>query len=110
MTYSREEIELMITDLPKNGQIPSLHTRIEPQRRHRASSNTRIPFHTRPQKIITSLIDYFQENPIDLEKDWTDSEIPYFLWDVKQQHSTDNDVQRLFEIPNVERLRTGRMD
>lgn len=29
-------------------------------------------------------MDYFQENPIDLEKDWTDSEIPYFLWDVKQ--------------------------
>ena len=110
MTYSREEIELMITDMPQNGQIPNLYAHLEPQRKHLAAKNARIPFQTTPQKIITSLIDYFQENPIDLEKDWTNSEIPYFLWDVKQQHSTDNDVQRLFEIPNIERLRTGRMD
>ncbi len=110
MTWSIEEIELMITDMPRNGEIPNLHTHFEPQRKHLAAKNLRIPFQTIPQKIITSLIDYFQENPINLEKDWTDSGIPYFLWDVKQQHSTDNDVQRLFEIPNVERLRTGRKD
>lgn len=110
MTYIDEDIELMITDMPRNGQISSLHVRFEPQRKHRASTNTRIPFHTRPHKIITSLIDYFQENPIDLEEDWTNSGIPYFLWDVKLQHPTDSSVQRLFEIPNVERLRSGRMD
>ena len=110
MTYSIENIELMITDMPRNGQIPSLYACFEPQRKHLAAKNARIPFQTIPQKIITSLIDYFQENPIDLEKDWTNSGIPYFLWDVKQQHSADNDVQKLFEIPNVEHPRLGRMD
>jgi len=110
MAYSIEDIELMITDMPRNGQIPSLYARFEPQRRHIAAKNTRIPFQTIPQKIITSLIDCFQENPIDLEKDWTDSEIPYFLWDVKLQHPSDNDVQRLFEITNIELLRSGQMN
>lgn len=43
-------------------------------------------------------------------EDWDNSGIPYFLWDVKLQHPTDSSVQRLFEIPNVERLRSGRMD
>lgn len=106
MTYSREDIELMITDIPRNGQIPSLYARIEPQRKHRASKNTRIPFHTRPHKIIISLVAYFQENPNDIEnKSWDNSGIPYFLQDVKLQHSTDRNVHRLFKILNIERFR-----
>ncbi len=107
MTWSIEEIELMITDMPRNGQIPSLYTRFEPQRKHLAAKNTRIPVQTIPQKIITSLIDSFQENPINLEKDWTDSEIPYFLWDVKLQHSADSNVQKLFGIPNIKLVKQG---
>jgi hypothetical protein len=110
MSYNREDNELMITDMPRNGQILNLYTRIEPQRRHRASSNKRIPFHTIPYKIINSLIQDFQNNPIDLEEDWSNSGIPYFLSDVKRQYSTDSNVQRLFEIPNIERLRSGQMD
>lgn len=111
MTYSPEDIELMITDMPRNGEIPSLYSHIEPKRRHRVSRNTRIPFYTIPQKIITSLIDYFLENPNDIEnKSWVNSGIPCFLWDVKLQHSTNGIVQKLFEIPNIERLRSGRMD
>ncbi len=102
MSYNREDIELMITDMPRNGQIPNLYARIEPQRKHRASNNTRIPFHTRPYKIIISLIDYFQENPSDIKnKSWINSGIPYFLNDVKLQHSTDSNVKRLFKIPNI---------
>jgi hypothetical protein len=109
MTYGREDIELMITDLPRNGQIPNLHTRYEPQRKHCASTNTRIPYHTIPYKIVNSLIQYFQNNPIDLEEDWTNSEIPFFVWDVRK-FSEDNNVRRLMQIPNIKHLRSGRMD
>jgi hypothetical protein len=111
MSYNREDIELMITNMPRNGQISSLYVRIEPQRKHRISKNIRIPFHTIPRKIIISLIDYFQEDPNDIKnKSWINSGIPYFLNDVKLQHSADSDVQRLFEIPNIERLGSGQMD
>ena len=111
MTYSIEDIELMITDMPRNGQIPSLDACFEPQRKHRAAKNTRIPVITIPHKIIISLIDYFKENPNYIENEsWINSGIPYFLNDVKQQHSADSDVQKLFEIPNIKHLRSGRMD
>ncbi len=108
MVYSREDIELMISDLPRNGVIRSLYARFKPQRRHCASTNTRIPFHTIPHKIITSLIDFFQDNSNDIENtSWINSEIPYFLWDVKLQHSADSNVQKLFGIPNIKLVKQG---
>lgn len=103
MTYELQDIELMITDMPRDGKIPSLDIALDPQRRHLASRSRRIHLHTRPRKTITSLIDYFQENPIDSELD--NSGIPYFLADLKLQYPNDRDVRRLFEIPNIDLLR-----
>jgi hypothetical protein len=111
MSYNLEDIELMITDMPRNGKISSIYASFEPQRKHRATTKTHIPYLTIPHNIISSLIEYFQDNPNYIENEsWVNSEIPYFLWDVKQQHATDNNVQRLFDIPNVESLRLGQMD
>ena len=93
MTYSLEDIELMISNLPKHRAISSLDESFAPQRRHLKVKAWHLPLFTRGRRIINSLIQRFQDNPIELERDWTDSNIPYFLWDVRQ-FPGDRDVRR----------------
>ncbi len=109
MSYSLEDIELMITDIP-HSSIQNLDERYAPQRRHIKTKAWHLPFHTRPRKIINSLIQYFQMNPNDIEnKSWINSEIPFFVWDVRK-FSEDKDVKRLMQIPNIKFLRSERMN
>ena len=106
MTYSLEDTELMISDLT-HAKIQNLDQRFFPRRRHIKANAWHLPFHTRPRKIINSLIQHFQTNPDDIKnKSWINSGIPYFLWDVKK-FSEDKDVKRLLEIPNIELVKQG---
>jgi len=109
MTYSLEDIELMISDLPKHRALSSLDESFPPQRRHIKAGGRHLPIPTRPRNIINSLIRHFQNNPISIENDWTNSDIPYFLWDMRQ-FSKDQDMKRLMQIPNIELVRSGRMN
>jgi len=104
MTYTLEEIELMISDLPRYRRISDLDDLFVPQRRHVEAKAWHLNFHTRPRKIINSLIEHFQENPI-IPGSWDESGIPYFLWDVRQ-FPEDKDVGRLLQIPNIELVRS----
>jgi hypothetical protein len=108
MTYSLEDIELMISDLPKHRALSSLDESLTPQRRHLKAGGRHLPIPTRPKKIINSLIRHFQDNQIELENDWSNSNIPYFLWDVRQ--FPDQDVERLMQIPNIKLISSGRMN
>ena len=108
MTYTSEDIELMLSDFA-HMTIHSLDQKIFPQQRRFESQDWHLPFHSIPRKAVNSLIHYFQNNPIDLEEDWTKSNIPFFVWDVRK-FSEDKDVKRLIQIPNVKDLRSERMD
>ena len=108
MTYSREENELMISDL-LHGRIQNLDEYFTPQRRHIKAKAWHLPFHIRARKIVISLIEYFQNNPINLKEDWSNSGIPFFVWDVRK-FSEDKDVNRLMQIPNIKLIRSERMD
>ncbi|EPA06075.1 hypothetical protein [Candidatus Nitrosarchaeum limnium] len=103
MTYNQQDIELMISNLPKHRALSDLDESFTPQRRHLKAGGQHLPIPTRPRKIINSMIEYFQDNPVELENNWSDSNIPYFLWDV-QKFSEDRDVKRLIQIPNVKNL------
>ena len=102
MTFTLEDIELMISDLPKHRIFSSLDDLFAPQRRHLKTEAWHLPLFTRPRKIVNCLIEQFQNNRI-ITRSWIDSGIPYFLWDVKQ-FSKDKDVKRLMQIPNLENL------
>lgn len=104
MTHNQQDIELMISDLPKYRAISSLDTAFPPQRRHEAGGQ-HLPILTRPRKIIIVLTEYFQSNPI-TPRSWINSGIPYFLWDLGP-FSKDKDVERLMQIPNIKLVRSG---
>ena len=70
MTYSLEDIELMISNLPKHRAISSLDESFAPQRRHLKVKAWHLPLFTRGRRIINSLIQRFQDNPIELESDF----------------------------------------
>lgn len=107
MDYSLDDIELMISDLPMRGGTYTLDEKFNPQRRRIKAGGLHLPTFTRVRKIINSLIIHFQNNPINSEDNWTNSNIPYFLWEIRK-FSGDKDVERLMQILNVERLRSGR--
>ena len=107
MTYGREDIELMISNLPMHGAGYTLDECFTPQRRHLKAKAWHLPIFTRGRKIINCLIQYFQTNPDDIKnKSWINSGIPYFLWDVRK-FSGDRDVRRLLQIPNIELVKQG---
>lgn len=108
MTYSLEDIELMISNLPKHRALSSLDESFPPQRRHVEAGGQHLPIPTRPRKIINCLIEHFQENPINPNDFQDGSGIPYFLWDLGQ-FSEDKDVERLMQIPNIDLVRSKRM-
>lgn len=97
MTYSLEDIELMISDLPKHRALSSLDESLTPQRRHLKAGGRHLPIPTRPRKIINSVIELFQDEPINNESFKDGSNVPFFLWDVRQ-FSEDQDVERLMQI------------
>jgi hypothetical protein len=106
MTYSLEDIELMISNLPKHRALSSLDESFTPQRRHLEAGGLHLPIPTRPRKIVNCLIEYFQENPINSDNSFSDSSgIPYFLWDLGP-FSEDKDVRRLMQIPNIDLIRS----
>jgi len=108
MTYSLEDIELMITNLPRNGVLPSLDEGYLPQRRHIKAGGQRLSIPTRPRKIVNCLTEHFQDNPIpsgDLDSYWQNSNIPYFVYDLLRTFQADSDVKRLMQIPNIKLLR-----
>ena len=99
MTHNQQDIELMISDLPKHRALSSLDESFYPQRRHIKAGGRHLPIPTRPRKIVNCLTEYFQSNPITLDTVWNNSGIPYFLDDVKRQFSEDKDVKELLENP-----------
>ena len=110
MTYNFEDIELMITNLPKHRALSSLDESFPPQRRHLEAGGQHLPILTRSRKIVNYLIENFEDNPITLENNnWIDSEIPYFLWDLGL-FAEDKDVERLMQIPNIKLVRSERMN
>jgi hypothetical protein len=104
MAYNLEDIELMISDLPRHRRVSDLDDLFVPQRKRIKANAWHLNFHTRPRKIINSLIEHFQDNPI-ISGSWIHSGIPYFLWDLKQ-FPGDKDVRRLMQIPNIELVRS----
>jgi len=103
VTYTREEIDMLLTYLPKTF-TPTLDSIHFPGRRFLRSINSRLNLTIRSRQIVNYLTKYFQCNPIDpliREKYWLNSDIPYFLWDVRHYFSNDEDVMRLLKTPNI---------
>lgn len=108
MTYSLEDIELMITNLPKHRALSSLDESFTPQRKHIKTGGLHLPILTRPRKIVNCLTEHFQNNLI-ISSSWINSGIPYFMWDIRP-FRRDKDVRNLLEIPNIELVRSGQMN
>ncbi len=108
MTFSLEDIELMISNLPKHRTISSLDESFSPQRRHLKAGGRHLPISTRSRKIVIVLTEYFQSNLI-TPRSWINSGIPYFLWDLGQ-FSEDRDVKKLMQISNIEFISSRRMN
>ena len=102
MSYTLDDVEIMLSDFPGFGEFTDLDSQFIPQRKHQEDGR-RLPIPTRPRKIVNILIEFFQEHPIDPNKTWINSGIPFFLHDVRR-FSEDVDVRKLLAIPNIETI------
>jgi len=116
VTYDREDIDDMIsaTSIPRmifDPTIPenfgSLDTVFMPAGRRISKWKQYFPLGISRQQIINYLFKDFQNNPTSydvLDPYWHRSYVPYFLNDLRRIFSSDLDVIKLLQIPNIRKI------